>query len=220
MAYKRIALFAATIFISLSVISYSPAMADEEKEERKSPGTLFFEAFQKQDEKEMKELIKTRANEFPPEVIEMIKYAMNPDVAPQEADYIFSVAGLIAKMFGDETGDQRLLKAVTANYSNLRRMRDTNALQPEVVDKAKKEITKLGTGNWRVNVFKMGPDGGLIVEIDVRESAGASSFETPKISLKESRKVVEIVRANLPKVKKGKVSWSSMGVGLKTVFIE
>ncbi|VAX25489.1 hypothetical protein MNBD_NITROSPINAE02-1175 [hydrothermal vent metagenome] len=220
MAYKSIALFTATIFISLSMITYSPAMADEEKEEHKSAGTLFFEAFQEQDEKAMKELIKTRANDFPPEVIEMVRYAMNPDVAPEEAKYIFSVAGLIAKMFGDETGDQRLLQAVSVNYGNFLKSRDTSILQPEVVDKTKKEITDLGTGNWRVNVFKMGPDGGLIVEIDVRESSGASSFETPKINLKESRKVVQIVKANLPKVKKGKITWSSMGVGLKTVFIE
>jgi hypothetical protein len=37
--------------------------------------------------------------------------------------------------------------------------------------------------------------------------------------MKTSRQAKEIVEKNLPNIKSGKISWSSMGVGLKTVLL-
>lgn len=217
MAYIRIILFAATLLISQLAITTEIVGAQTEE---KSTKALLYEAIEKQDIKAIHELIETRPNELQKEVAEMVGRAMNPNISPEEADNYFNLAGMIATMFNKQTGDGRLLAAVSANYKSFLKRRDANALQPEAVEKTKKLITQMGAGNWRVNMFRMGPDGALIVEIDVRESSGASSFETPKISIKESQKVVEIIKTNLPKVKKGKVTWSSMGVGLKMALIE
>lgn len=204
-----------TLLLTLSLFSI-PA---EAQQEAPSVGNLFIQAYEKSDEAAMKELIKTRTSEFPGEVKAMVEYAMSPDAAPEEQDYLFSVAGLIARMYGDQTGDQRLFEAIKANYAALRERRKAGAMDPNAVAVAKKEITELGSGNWRINVFKLDRNGDLIVEIDVRESTGGANF-TPRIEFKVSEKTKEIIKAKLPVVKKAKISWSSMGVGLKTAFIE
>ncbi len=182
-------------------------------------GNLFIQAYEKNDEAAMKEIIKTRTGEFPGEVKAMVEYAMAPDTDPEEQDYLFGVAGLIARMYGDQTGDQRLFEAIKANYATLRERRRASAMDPNAVAAAKKEITEMGSGNWRINVFKLDRNGNLIVEIDVKESTGGANF-TPRIEFKVSEKAKEIIKAKLPGVKKAKISWSSMGIGLKTVFIE
>ncbi len=75
----------------------------------------------------------------------------------------------------------------------------------------------LGGGSWRVNEFELDEDGSLDIDIDVRDNS-KNSF-TPRIDMKTSRQAKEIVEKNLPNIKSGKISWSSMGVGLKTVLL-
>jgi hypothetical protein len=189
-----------------------------------SVGNLFIEAFDKKDEKKMRELIKTRTAEFQPEVKEMVEYASNPSTAPQEQDFLFNIAGTIAKMYADETKDERLLNAVRANYAKIIEARKKQqpsggAVSEETIAKIKKELLELGKGDWRVNIFDISPDGKLTVEIDVRETSGGEGM-TPKISIATSNKAKEEIAKHLPNIKKGSISWMSMGVALRTVFLE
>jgi hypothetical protein len=187
-------------------------------------GNLFIEAFEKKDEKKMRELIKTRTAEFQPEVKEMVEYASAPTTSPQEQDFLFNIAGTIAKMYADETKDERLLNAVRGNYSKIMENRKKHqhgggAVSDEAIAKARKELGELGKGDWRVNIFDISPDGKLTVEIDVKETSGGEGF-TPKISIATSNKAKEEIAKHFPNVKKGSISWSCMGVALRTVFLE
>lgn len=189
-----------------------------------SVGNLFIEAFDKKDEKKMRELIKTRAAEFPPEVKEMVEYASAPTTPQPEQDFLFNIAGTIAKMYADETKDERLLNAVRLNYTKIMDARKKHqpgggaGASEEAIAKAKKELMELGKGDWRVNIFEVSPDGKLTVEIDVKESSGGEG--TPKISIATTNKAKEEIAKHLPSVKKGSISWLSMGVALRTVFLE
>ena len=189
-----------------------------------SVGNLFIEAFEKKDEKKMRELIKTKTAEFPPEVKEMVEYASAPSTPPQEQDFLFNVAGTIAKMYADETKDERLLNAVRVNYSKIMDARKKHqpgggGISEEAIAKAKKELVELGKGEWRVNIFEIAPDGTLKIEIDVKETSGGEGL-TPKISIATTNKAKEEIAKHLPNVKKGSISWLCMGVALRTVFLE
>lgn len=202
-----------------ALLAFSFSTMQVAAQQSPSVGNLFIDAYEKKDDAAMEKLIKTRTDEFPAEVKAMVEYSMSPKAGRQEQDYLFSIAGLIAKMYGDQTGDMRLFEAVKANYSALLNIRKATALDPNIVSSLKKEITALGEGAWRVTVFKLDKNGDLIVEIDVKESSGGANF-TPRIEFKKSEKIRGIIKSRLPSVKKGKISWSSMGVGLKTAFIE
>jgi len=202
------------LFLALSLARGASAQQEEP-----SVGNLFIDAYMKKDQAGMRELIKTRTAEFPPEVMAMVQYAMAPDTPKNEADFLFNIAGNISALYGETTGDQRLLDAVRANYQNLLDRRKAGSLPPEAVEAAKKAILELGKDQWQVRVFRLDETGALLVEIDVRESAGGAGF-TPRIDLKQTQQAKEIIKENLPGVKQGKISWSSMGVGLKTAFLE
>ncbi len=120
-------------------------------------------------------------------------------------------------MYGEETKDDRLLSAVQLNYQHVLGQRKDADLPPAAVDKSKSELLALGGGSWRVNEFELDEDGSLDIDIDVRDNS-KNSF-TPRIDMKTSRQAKEIVEKNLPNIKSGKISWSSMGVGLKTVLL-
>ncbi len=199
------------------VIWAMPGMADQEKE--LSVGNAFINAFDHKDEAAMKNLIKTRSAEVPGEVQAMVEYSISPDASPQEQDYLFNIAGTMAQMYAEITGDKRLLSAVKTNYLEMIDKRKAAALPPGSVKKVKEELLSLGKGNWRIMVFKLDANKELLVEIDMKESSGGEGF-TPKVDFKTSQKAKEIVKKELPGIKKGRVSWSSMGVGLKTIFIE
>lgn len=189
-----------------------------------SVGNLFIEAFDKKDEKKMRELIKTRAAEFPMEVKEMVEYASAPTTPPQEQDFLFNIAGTISKMYADETKDERLLSAVRGNYAKVLEERKKHqpgggGVSEETIAKAKKELIEMGKGDWRVNIFEVSPDGKLTVEIDVKESSSGEGL-TPKIDLATSNKVKKEIVKRFPNVKSGSISWLSMGVALRTVFLE
>jgi len=205
---------AALIF---AVVWAQPGMAQQE--EKLSVGNAFINAFDNKDEAAMKSLIKTRSKEVPGEVQAMVEYSLSPDASPQEQDYLFNIAGTMAQMYGEITGDKRLLSAVKTNYLVLLDKRKAAALPPDSVKKVKEKLLAMGKGNWRIMVFKLDANKELLVEIDMKESAGGESF-TPTVDFKTSQKAKEIVQKELPEIKKGRVSWSSMGVGLKTVFIE
>lgn len=188
-----------------------------------SVGNLFIEAFDKKDEKKMRELIKTRAAEFPQEVKDMVSYASSPEAAPQEQDFLFNIAGTIAKMYAEETKDERLLNAVRSNYQKVmdarKKQQPGGAISEETIAKVKKELVELGKGDWRVTIFEVSPDGKVTIEIDVKESSGGEGV-TPKIGIATSNKAREEVSKHLPNIKGGSISWLSMGVSLRTVFIE
>lgn len=190
------------------------------QETEPSVGNLFIKAMMEKDQETMKNLIATRTEEFPPEVQAMVQYAMSEDAKPEEADFLFNVAGNISMMYGKHTGDNRLLEAVKSNYRNLKARRGEGMLSPEAVEKVKKELSELGGGEWRVQTMKLNDSGALIVEIDVKEPQGGGAGFTPHIDFKKSKEAVALIKKNLPTIKKGKVSWTSMGVGLKTAFLE
>ncbi|HEB71715.1 MAG TPA: hypothetical protein ENI77_03745 [Nitrospirae bacterium] len=209
-------LFQNAILLLLSLSLFTTYAAAQKNP---SVGNLFINAYEKKDEAAMKKLIETRTKEFPAEVQAMVEYSMSPKAGKQEQDFLFGVAGLIANMYGEQTGDMRLFEAVKANYSSVLKKRKATTLDPNVVSALKKKIAALGGGDWRVNMFRLDQSGVLTVEIDVRESSGGAGF-TPRIEFKKSNEARDIIKAGLPAVKKGKISWSSMGIGLKTVFIE
>ncbi len=213
--FRHAALFlSGAVLLSLAL----PATTVSAQEEA-SAGMLFIEAFNNKDEAAMKKLIETRTEEFPNEVVDMVGYAMSPDASPDEQDFLFFIADLIARMHSEHTGDKRLLAAVQSNYRALMERRGVTVLSPEAVDKTKKELVALGKGDWRVLVFKLDDGGALIIEVDIKESSGGAAF-VPSVDFKTSQKAREIIKANLPNVTKGKISWSSMGVGLKTAFLD
>ena len=193
------------------------------QEEEPSVGVLFIQAFDNKDEKAMRELIKTRTDEFPPEVKAMVMYAMSPDAAPEEQDFIIMIAGTIATMHSEHTGDERLLAAVRTNHQKLMERRREKALPAGGVQKVKDELATLGDNTWRIRSVKLDRSGGLLVEIEVDAETGTGgTFKegfTPRIDFKKSKKAKEIVQKNLPNIKKGKISWTSMGIGLKVVFL-
>ncbi|MDH5508759.1 MAG: hypothetical protein OEZ32_00200 [Nitrospinota bacterium] len=197
-----------------ALVTIAPAMAQDGP----SVGQLFIKAYDQKDEKQMKELIKTHADQVPGEVKEMVEYAASPEAPPDARDFIFNIAGTMSKYYAEQTGDDRLLNAVRATYMNVMKAQQGPSLDPEAVEKVKKEISAMGDNQWRVNTFELGEDGALVVEIDVRESN--NSELTPRIDFKKSKQTVELVKAKFPDVKKGKISWSSMGVGLRTLFLE
>ncbi len=186
------------------------------EEEQKSVGNLFIEAFDKQDQQAMENLIKTRADEVPGEVQAIVGYCLSPDSGPQEQDFLFNIAGIMASIYGEQTGDKRLLSAVKMNFEELQKRRGATALSKEAVENVKKEFASLGEGTWIIRSFKMVPEKGLIIEVVIRETADGL---TPKVDFKTSNKGKSVVEANFPNVKKGKITWSSLGVGLRTVFL-
>lgn len=193
----------------------APAVAQEQAP---SVGNLFIQAYLDKNEAELKRLIQTRTAEFPAETQAMVEYAMSPDAPQKDQDFLFNIAGVIATMYKEHTGDGRLLAAVEGSYENLLQRRGQTSLSAEAVAKAQKELLALGKGEWKIQSFRMDPAEGLIVEIDVRESS--SGELTPRISMVTTQQAAEVVKKHLPNVKKGHVSWSSMGVGLKTAFLE
>lgn len=204
------AALAAAVIASLA----PPALAQGREP---SVGNLFIEAYDNKDEERMRELVRTRTDEFPPEVKAMVEYAMSPRSIPPEQDFLFNIALIIGRMYEEETGDGRLYAAVEQNLNKLIERRKRQSLDPEAVKEAREEISELGEGAWRVSSFDVNPDGSLEIRIDVKESSGGSF--TPKIGMDESRKARDIVKKRLPN-RKGKIVWSSMGIGLKTVFLE
>ena len=202
----------AALFLA-ALISANTAQAEEQ-----TVGQLFIQAFDNKDEKMMKQLIKTRAAEVPGEVKDMVEYAMSPEAAPQARDFIFNIAGMMSKIYADQTGDERLLNAVRGNYEKVLQGAAVDSLDPEAVTHAKKEIAEIGAGQWRVITLEL-EDGALLVEIDVRES-GVEGELTPKIDFKKSQETKDLLKKKFPAVKSGKISWNSMGVGLKTLFLE
>ncbi len=217
--FSKIGAFMFSIMIVGSVMFPSHAKA----EDAVSVGNAFIEAFDKKDEAAMKNIIKTRAAEVPEEVKGMVEYALSPDAKPEEQDFLFNIAGTMAQMYSKDTGDERLLAAVRTNYQHVLDKRKGNgggapAVSKESLENIKKDITDLGKGDWHVTVIRMDPNGGLDMEIDVREASGGEL--TPHIERKMSEAAKQIVGKHLPNVKKGRIVWTSAGVGLKTVFIE
>lgn len=213
--------FTALMFsIIIAGVAIFPAQVRAEEEV--SVGNAFIEAFDKKDEAAMANIIKKRAAEVPEEVKGMIEYAVSPDAKPQEQDFLFNIAGMMSQMYSKNTGDERLLAAVRLNYQSVLDRRkgggggagDSKA----AFEKIKKDLTDLGQGAWRIVVIRMDADGGVDVEIDVKESSGGEL--TPHIERNKSEESKKIVAKYLPNVKKGKILWTSAGVGLKTVFVE
>ncbi len=181
-------------------------------------GQSFAQALDAGDEKRMRGIIAERTDDVPDEVIAIVQYAVSAKPDEEEQDGLFNVAGIMAQMYAEQTGDERLLNGVRVNYQEVLKRRKGDALPPATVDKTKKELAELGEGNWRVTIFELDENGDLNIEIGVRGDAKGSTM-TPRIDIATSEKAKSIVVGNLPNVKNGAISWSSMGVGLKTVFI-
>ena len=215
MIFRKLMQIAPVLIASVLLLWIPPVFSQEEEP---SVGNLFIDAFDKQDETAMRSLIKNKAAEVPSEVKAMVEYSLSPDAGPQEQDFLFNIAGTMAQMYGEETGDKRLLAAVKSNYESLLKRRQAATLPPDSVEKVKKELLELGKGNWRIRLFRMNPEKGLVVEIDIKESTGGESL-TPTVDFRTSNKAKEIVKSGLPNIKSGKIVWSSIGIGLKTVFL-
>lgn len=215
MTFRKLMQITPALIASVLLLWIPPAFAQEEEP---SVGNLFIDAFDKQDETAMRSLIKNKAAEVPEEVKAMVEYSLSPDAGPQEQDFLFNIAGAMAQMYSEETGDKRLLAAVKSSYESLLKRRQAATLPPDSVEKVKKELLELGKGNWRIRLFRMNPEKGLVVEIDIKESAGGESM-APTIDFRTGNKAKEIVKTGLPNIQSGKIVWSSLGIGLKTVFL-
>ncbi|MBI5636673.1 MAG: hypothetical protein HZA03_01750 [Nitrospinae bacterium] len=215
--FNKIAVFMFSIIIA--GVAMFPGQV--KAEEQVSVGNAFIEAFDKKDEAAMANIIKTRAAEVPEEVKGMVEYAVSPGANPQEQDFLFNIAGTMAQMYAKNTGDERLLAAVRTNYQSVidKRKASGGGVSKEVLEKIKKDLEGLGKGEWRVTVIRVDAEGALDVEIDVKESSGGESL-TPHIERSKSEEAKKIVAKHLPHMKKGKLVWTSAGVGLKTSFIE
>lgn len=213
---NKMAVFMFSVVFAGVVMLAAPANAEEQA----SVGNAFIEAFDKKDEAAMAGIIKNRAAEVPEEVKGMIEYAISPDAKPQEQDFLFNVAGTMAQMYSKNVGDDRLLAAVRLNYQNVleKRKGASGGVSKDALEKIKKDLTDLGKGEWRVSVVRVDAEGGLDVEIDVKESTGGEL--TPHIERGKTEEAKKIVAKHLPTMKKGKLVWTSAGVGLKTSFIE
>lgn len=201
--------------VAFAVFSGAPAMAED-----LTVGQLFIKAFDKKDEKGMKEIIKTRAAEVPGEVKEMVEYAMSDDAGPEARDFIMNIAGMMSKIYADQTGDDRLLNAVRTNYEKLKAGAKPQApvVDSGAVEQAKKEVATLSGDQWKILMVRLDEEGSLLVDIDVKESTDGEL--TPKIDFKKSQAAKELIKKKFPAFSKGKISWSSMGVGLKTLFLD
>jgi len=216
MNFQKLMQMAPGLIASVLLFWIQPVFSQEE--EGQSVGNLFIQAYNEQNEAAMRDLIKTKSEEVPGEVQAMVEYSLSPDSGPQEQDFLFNIAGTMAQMYGEITGDERLLSAVKKNYMALMDRRKAAALPPDSVKKVKEELLSLGKGDWRIRLFRMDPELGLVVEIDIRESSGGEGT-TPSIDFRTGNKAKEIVKSGLPEIKGGKIVWSSLGVGLKTVFL-
>jgi hypothetical protein len=212
------------LMVALSFLLLSTAVAPLARAEGNEPsvGNAFIEAFDKKDEAGMMNIIKTRSKEVPDEVQAMVEYAASPKAAKQEQDFLFNIAGSMAMMYSKVTGDDRLLGAVKQNYQAIMEKRGGSGaeLSQKGVEKAKHELVELGKGEWKITSFAPDSTGELIVEIDVKEPTGGSESSTPKIEFAKANQARDIVTKNLPGAKKGKILWSSAGIGLKTVLFE
>ncbi len=207
-------------FLVLSFFFFTGlALAPVVKAADVSVGNAFIEAFDKKDEAGMMKVIKARSKEVPGEVRSMVDYAMSGTAKKEEQDFLFNVAGLMAQMYGKISGDEQLLSAVRTNYKAVLDKRGGSEIPQQAIDDVKKELTELGKGDWRVTSFKSDSSGEFLIEIDVKESAGGEGL-TPKIEFAKTKQAKEIVKKRLPSVKKGKIVWSSVGVGLKTIFLD
>jgi len=202
--------------VLIAVLFASPVLAQQK--EAPSVGNLFINAYNKHDQAKMKEIIESRKDEVPAEVQAIVQYAMSPDASPGEQDFLFNIAGNMSYMYKDVTGDERLLAAIKQNYQTLLNQRKATALPQDGVKEAKAALTALGKGKWRVTKFIMDAEKGLSIDIDVPPSEGGGG--APKISIKESQAAREAVLKALPKVKKGKITWSGMGIGLRAVLLD
>lgn len=214
---NKIAVFMFSVVFAGVAMLAAPVNAEEQA----SVGNAFIEAFDKKDEAGMAAIIKNRAAEVSEEVKGMVEYAISPDAKPQEQDFLFNVAGTMAAMYAKNTGDERLLTAVRANYQNVlekRKSASGGGVSKDALEKIKKELVELGKGEWRVSVIRVDAEGALDVEIDVKESTGGEL--TPHIERSKTEESKKIVAKYLPAMKKGKLVWTSAGVGLKTSFIE
>ncbi len=187
--------------------------------EKVSVGNAFIEAYDKKDEAGMMNVIKARSKEVPDEVKSMVEYATSGGAKKEEQDFLFNVAGLMAQLYAKVSGDDRLLGAVRMNYQAVLEKRGGSEVPKKAVDDVQKELTELGKGDWRVSNLKTDSNGDLLIEIDVKESSGGEGL-TPRIEFDKTKKAKEIVQKHLPNVKKGKIIWSSAGVGLKTIFLD
>ena len=215
MTFQRSRAWLGALAVVVWAAGAAPAPAQEQNP---SVGNLFIQAYLDKNEAECKRLIQTRTAEFPAETQAMVEYAMSAEAPQKDQDFLFTIAGSIATMYKEHTGDGRLLAAVEGSYENLLKRRQQTAISAESVAKLQKDLLALGKGEWKIQSLRMDPAEGLIVEIDVREST--SGELTPRISMAVTQQAAAAVKKHLPEVKKGHVSWSSMGVGLKTAFLE
>ncbi len=212
----KIAIFMFSIIMAGGAMLPGRAKAEEPV----SVGNAFIAAFDKKDQAGMANIIKSRAAEVPEEVKGMVDYAISPDANPQEQDFLFNIAGTMAQMYSKNTGDERLLAAVRSSYQNVidKRKGAGGGDSKEILDKIKGDLVALGNGEWHVSVIRIDAEGALDVEIDVKESSGGEL--TPQIQRSKTEEAKKIVAKHLPKMKKGKLVWTSAGVGLKTAFLE
>lgn len=207
------------IILLASVLAFGLVSAPQNANSQEtSVGNLFIDLYNNNDKKGMEELIKSRTSEVSSEVAEMVEYAMGPDSSKDEQDFLINIAGTMAQLYKQVTGDERLLNAVQQNFSTLIERRKASFLPQDKVNDVKKKLEKLGKGAWKVRSLKMVSGQGLLIDIDIRDSSSGGNF-APSVDFKTSQKAKGIVNKELPDVKEGKISWSSMGVGLKIVFL-
>lgn len=186
-----------------------------------SIGQLFIDAYTKDDRKGMESIIEKNKDGVAAEVLDMVGYAVSDKVeSKDERDFLLMITKEMAGIYKAKTGDERLLTAVEAN---IRKMAEGEKKEGEKksggeeLAKIKTELAQIGKGGWEIRTLKFDEEGKLRVEISLKEKD--ASFTDQYVSFKDSKKAEEVVKKYLPKAK-GRIDWTSGGMGMKAVILE
>ncbi len=185
--------------------------------EETSLGQKFIDAFESKNSSEMKAIIKGNKDDIPVEIKAMVEYAMSGEAEPGERDNLLNITGIMATIYKEEFGDDRLLKFVKANVDKIKKVTGTEkAASPS--DNIKDELTKLGKSEWIITNIKVDNVNDIKIEIGFKES-GSGPASAKNVSFADSKKAKEIILKYIPNAK-GRIDWISGGMAMKAVLLE
>lgn len=201
--------------LSLGVFSFG-ATPITVAEEEVSIGQLFIDAHDKDDRKKMEAVIEKHKEGVPMEVQQIVQYSISDQVGSEgERQFLLIIAGKMATLYKEKTGDARLLGFVEANIQKV--LGGGAKSYDAEFQKIREELGKLGKGGWKIRVLKFDSAGKLVVEINLKDRQ--TGFSDRYVSFKDGKAAEAIVKKHLPDAK-GRIDWLSGGMGMKAVLLE